>query len=99
VLLIGTGGQYAFTAATTAGDCRLAVDGGALSGSFVSLGNQVAAVDVGAGNRNHADGFTTTVVTEPLSAGPHTFSMSCNETDADVEFENPQIAAAVLGSG
>jgi hypothetical protein len=39
------------------------------------------------------------MVTDPVSAGPHTFGLDCNETDSDVEFENGQISAAMLGSG
>ena len=101
VLLLGTGAQYAFNAGVTQGNCRLTIDGAALGGSFVGLGNQTDASPgvTGAANRGYARGFSTTVVTDPVSAGPHSFGLQCNEVDADVEFENPQITAAVLGSG
>jgi len=101
VLLIGTGAQYAFNASVTQGNCRMTTDGVALGGSAIGLGNQTepTAGVVGAANRGYADGFSTTLVTEPVSAGPHSFGLECNESDSDVEFENPQIAAALLGSG
>jgi len=99
VLLIGTAGQYAFNASTTQGDCRLQTDGATIGGSIVSVGNQTAPDISGVDNRNFADGFSTTVVTAPLDAGPHTFAMQCNEDDADIEFESPQLSAALFGSG
>jgi hypothetical protein len=101
VLLLGTGAQYAFNTSVTQGTCRMTVDGSALSESVVGLGNQTDPSPgvVGAANRGYARGFSTTMVTDPVSAGPHTFGLECNENDADVEFENPQITAAVLGSG
>jgi hypothetical protein len=101
VLLIGTGGQYAFNVSVTQGTCRLTTDGNSLGGSLVSLGNQTDPSPgvSGAANRGYARGFTTTIVTGPVSAGSHNFALQCNETDPDVEFENPQISAAVFGSG
>ncbi|HET8975618.1 MAG TPA: hypothetical protein VFN15_03225 [Solirubrobacterales bacterium] len=101
VLLLGTGAQYAFNAGVTQGTCRLTLDGAALGGSSVVLGNQTDASPgvTGAANRGYARGFSTTIVTDPVSSGPHSFGLECNETDADVEFENPQMTAAVLGSG
>ena len=101
VLLLGTGAQYAFDAGVTQGSCRLTLDGVALGGSFVTLGNQTDASPgvTGVANRGYARGFTTTVVTDPVGAGPHSFGLECNQNDPDVEFENPQITAALLGSG
>jgi hypothetical protein len=101
VLLTGTGGQYAFNAGVTQGTCRLTTDGNSLGNSVISLGNQTdaSAGVTGAANRGYARGFATTIVTGPVSAGAHNFALQCNETDADVEFENPQISAAVFGSG
>jgi len=101
VLLIGTGAQYAFNVSVTQGTCRLTSDGSSLGGSLVSLGNQTDPSPgvFGVANRGYARGFATTIVTDPISAGPHTFALQCNETDADVEFENPQISAALFGSG
>jgi hypothetical protein len=101
VLLIGTGAQYAFNLSVTQGTCRMTNDGVSLGGSLISLGNQTdpSAGVVGAANRGYGRGFTTTIVTDPISAGSHTFALQCNETDADVEFENPQISAALFGSG
>jgi hypothetical protein len=101
VLLIGTGAQYAFNLSVTQGTCRLTNDGNSLGGSLISLGNQTDPSPgvVGAANRGYGRGFTTTLVTDSISAGSHTFALQCNETDSDVEFENPQISAALFGSG
>jgi hypothetical protein len=101
VLLIGTGGQYAFDAGVTQGSCRMTLDGAAQGGSFITVGNQTDASPgvTGAANRGYARGFATTVVIGPVGAGPHSFGLDCNQSDADVEFENTQISATVLGSG
>jgi hypothetical protein len=101
VLLIGTGAQYAFSTGVTQGNCRLTTDGDALGGSVVGLGNQTDPSPgvTGADNRGYARGFSTTIVTDPVSAGSHSFGLQCNENDGDVEFENPQISAVLLGSG
>jgi hypothetical protein len=98
VLLIGTAGQVAFGGAQAAGSCLFRVDG-TNSGGSVQSGNNFAPVNSGVAARAFPDGFATTVVTDPISAGAHTFGMACNETDADVEFQSPQITAALVGSG
>jgi hypothetical protein len=98
VLLIGTAGQYAFTNATTAGNCLFRVDG-VNSGGSMEVGNQTLPAEFGPTNRIKADGFSTTVVTAPVSAGPHTFALACNELEADIEFESPAISALLVGSG
>ena len=98
VLLIGTAGQVAFGGAQAAGNCLFRVDG-VNSGGSVQSGNNFAPVNTGVNARAFPDGFATTVVTDPVSAGAHTFGLACNETDADVEFQSPQITAALVGSG
>jgi hypothetical protein len=98
VLLIGTAGQYAFTNSQASGNCLFRVDG-VNSGGSVTVGNQYAPALFGVTNRNLANGFATTVVTDPISAGPHQFILACNQQTGDVEFEGPQIAAALVGSG
>jgi hypothetical protein len=98
VLLIGTAGQIAFNNAQTAGNCLFRVDG-VNSGGSVQMGNQYAPTPTGAAGRTFPNGFATTVVTDPVSAGQHSFALACNETNADVEFEAPQISAALVGSG
>jgi hypothetical protein len=101
VLLVGTGGQYSFDGGVTQGSCRMTIDGVAQGGSFITVGNQTDASPgvTGAANRGYARGFATTIVTGPVGAGAHSFGLDCNQTDADVEFENAQISATVLGSG
>jgi hypothetical protein len=98
VLLIGTAGQYAFTNSQASGNCLFRVDG-VNSGGSVQVGNQYAPALFGPTHRDLANGFATTVVTDSLNAAPHTFVLACNQTAGDVEFEGPQIAAALVGSG
>jgi hypothetical protein len=98
VLLIGTAGQIAFGAGQTAGNCLLRVDG-VNSGGSVQIGNQYAPAVTGVTAREFPNGFATTNVVGPVSAGAHNFSMACNQTDGDVEFESPQLTAALVGSG
>jgi hypothetical protein len=98
VVLIGTAGHVAFGGAQSAGNCLFRVDG-VNSGGSVTIGNNFAPVNTGVNARAFPDGFATTVVTGPVSAGAHTFGMACNETDADAEFQSPAITAALVGSG
>lgn len=98
VLLIGSGAQIAFNAAQTSGDCLFRVDG-SNSGGSVRIGNQYAPAVTSTGARNFGNGFTTTVVTDPIAAGAHEFKLVCNQVNADVEFESPALVAALVGSG
>jgi hypothetical protein len=98
VLLIGTAGHVAFGGAQSTGNCLFRVDG-VNSGGSVQIGNNFAPVNTGVAARSFPDGFATTVVTDPVSAGAHTFALACNETDADAEFQSPQVSAALVGSG
>lgn len=99
VLLIGTAGQIAFSNAQTSGDCLFRVDG-ANSGGAVRIGNQYAPAVTSTAARDFPNGFGTTVVTDPIAAGPHEFKLVCNQVSAgDVEFESPAIVAALVGSG
>jgi hypothetical protein len=38
------------------------------------------------------------VTASPLAAGPHTFTVVCEEQDGNIEWENVQIAVVILGS-
>ena len=98
VLLVGTAGQVAFTNAQTAGDCLFRVDG-VNSGGVVHVGNQYVPTPTGATSTNVPNGFSNTVVTDPVSAGPHTFALACSESNGDVEFAGPQLSAVMVGSG
>jgi hypothetical protein len=98
VLLIGTAGHVAFGGAQSAGNCLFRVDG-VNSGGSVQIGNNFAPVNTSTAARSFPDGFATTVVTAPVSAGAHAFTLACNELDADAEFQSPQITAALVGSG
>jgi hypothetical protein len=98
VLLIGTAGHVAFGGAQSAGNCLFRVDG-VNSGGSVVIGNNFAPVNTGVNARAFPDGFATSVVTDPIGAGAHTFELACNETDADAEFQSPAVSAALVGSG
>jgi hypothetical protein len=98
VLLVGTAGQVAFNNAQTGGDCLFRVDG-VNSGGSVHVGNQYAPTPTGATSTNFPNGFSNTVVTEPVSAGAHTFALACSESNSDVEFVGPQLSAVLVGSG
>jgi hypothetical protein len=98
VLLVGTAGQVAFTNAQTQGDCLFRVDG-VNSGGSVHVGNQYVPTPVGATSTQFPNGFANTVVTGPVSAGPHTFALACGETTGDIEFAGPQLSALLVGSG
>jgi hypothetical protein len=98
VLLIGTAGHVAFGGAQSAGNCLFRVDG-ANSGGSVVIGNNFTPVNTGVNARLFPDGFATSVVTEPIGAGAHSFELACNETDADAEFQSPAVSAALVGSG
>ena len=62
------------------------------------MGNQYTPAAFGVMN-GLANGFATTVVTGPLSATLHMFVLARNQLTGDVEFEGPQTAAALVGSG
>lgn len=98
VLLIGTAGQIAFNAGNASGNCLFQVDG-VNSGGAVLVGNQATPNVTGVAARGFPDGFSNTVVTAPVSAGAHSFALACNQSTADVEFQGPQITAALVGSG
>jgi hypothetical protein len=98
VLLIGTAGHVAFGGAQSAGNCLFRVDG-VNSGGSVTIGNNFAPVNTGVNARAFPDGFATSVVTDVIGAGAHTFELACNETDADAEFQSPAVSAALVGSG
>jgi hypothetical protein len=98
VLLVGTGGQIAFSNAETAVDCLFRIDGNN-SGGAVRIGNQSAPAVTGVNARDFPNGFTTTIVTDPLTAGAHQFKLVCGEAHADAEVEAPQLTVALVGSG
>jgi hypothetical protein len=98
VLLTGTAGQVAFNNAQTQGDCLFRVDG-VNSGGAVHVGNQYAPTPTGATSTQFPNGFASTAVVGPVSAGAHTFALACSETTSDIEFVGPQLSAVLVGSG
>jgi hypothetical protein len=101
VLLIGSAALVALSNSQTDGDCLFRVDG-ANSGGAVRVGNQYAPVPftIVGGARDFGNGFSTTVVTDPIPAGAHEFKLVCNQLSAgDIEFESPALVAVLVGSG
>jgi hypothetical protein len=98
VLLIGSAGQIAFNNAQTQGDCLLRVDG-VNSGGAVHVGNQYAITSLPANAQQYSNGFSTMVVTDPVPAGAHSFSLACSQAVSDVAYTGPQVTAMLLGSG
>ncbi len=98
VLLIGTAGEISIDNSNSSGTCLFQVDG-TNSGGAVLVGNAPPPGLTIVAARGFPNGFANTVVTDPVSAGPHTFALACDESDADVEFEGPQLSAALVGSG
>jgi hypothetical protein len=98
VLLIGSAGQIAFNNAQTQGDCLLRVDG-VNSGGAVHVGNQYAITSLPANAQQYSNGFSTMVVTDPVPAGEHSFSLACSQAVSDVAYTGPQVTAVLLGSG
>jgi hypothetical protein len=73
----------------TLGDCALWADdvrqGNVINGKFLHSGEDVP--------------LSLLAVTQPLSAGSHTFQMRCSELDGDIDFSHLGVAAVMLGSG
>ena len=90
VLLNATGGQLT-GAAGAFGDCRLEVDGSTAAISHSTTNEPGETSDntsVGATN-----GFANTAVTNVLSAGPHTFELSCNDQGGGQLIHDSMISA------
>jgi hypothetical protein len=98
VLLIGAAGQIAFNNAQAQGDCLFRVDG-VNSGGAVHVGNQYAIASLPANAPQYSNGFSTMVVTDPVPAGAHTFTLACSQAVSDVAYTGPQVTALLLGSG
>lgn len=92
VLMIATGGQVS-TLGVADGECRFEVDEVA-SGNDVSPG-EVATDNTGGSATN---GFALTRVTGVLTAGSHTFELSCDEDVGDTGVANSMISALMIGS-
>jgi hypothetical protein len=97
VLMLGTAGVVAFNNANTSGNCLFRIDG-VNNGGAVLVGNQSLPNVTGVAGRGFPDGFSNTVV-KAVSAGPHTFSLACNESATNIEFQGPQLSVALVGSG
>ncbi|MET0305440.1 MAG: hypothetical protein ABW196_04325 [Solirubrobacterales bacterium] len=78
--------------APNAGTCRLTADGNEVGPEAVDFGEATSVHTIGKGGS-----VAVTTVTGPLSAGTHTFSLECNETDADVFLTDSTLSAVLLG--
>ena len=82
-------------AAPDSGTCHLAADGttvGPNNSTAVDFGEATAVHTIGKGGS-----VAETAVTGVLAAGTHTFTLQCNETDADVFLTDSTISAVLLG--
>jgi hypothetical protein len=77
--------------APNSGTCLLSVDGNEVSPD-VDFGEATSVHTIGNGGS-----VAVTTVTGPLSAGAHTFSLECNETNADVFLTDSTLSAVLLG--
>jgi hypothetical protein len=81
--------------APDSGTCHLAADGttvGPNNSGAVDFGEATAVHTIGKGGS-----VAETAVTGVLAAGAHTFTLQCNETDADVFLTDSTISAVLLG--
>jgi hypothetical protein len=93
VLLVGASSWDNNNAgAPDSGNCRLSVDGTEVGPEEVDFGEATAIHTI-----DNGGSVAVTTVTGPLSAGAHTFSLECNETDADVFLTDSTISAVLLG--
>jgi hypothetical protein len=93
VLLVGTSGwDDNNTDAPNRGSCRLKADSTVVGPT----------VDFGEATKTYAGAqgaVSSTGVTESLTAGNHTFTLECNETEADIFMDDSSISAVLLGAG
>ena len=82
---------------TALGNCRIEVDGVPIPNTTARTGFQTAAATGGGDSANVGYGITT--VTAPVAAGAHTVSISCNETDADIDHNDTTISVVSLSAG
>jgi hypothetical protein len=79
---------------TTAGTCRVTVDGSAVAGSDTRYGQGIDAFD----GVSHRASLAINLVTGVLGAGAHTFQMQCNDPTGVVSFADAQLSAVMIGT-
>jgi len=96
VLLIGTS-QWHNNASPPPnnGACRLAVDGA--GGGVNGPGNVLFGEITQTHSLNRHGSVSTISVTDPLEAGPHTFTLECAQVEGDVVLIGSTIVAVLLG--
>ena len=75
------------------GSCRLRVDDVTVGPAAVSFGEMATTHQI-----NYPSSVGITWVTEPLSAGTHTFALQCNEHTANVYLGDTTLSAVLLGA-
>ena len=94
VLLVGAGRwDSSSDTAPNRGKCRLEVDGTIAGPNFVGFGEATTTHQI-----NYPGSLAVTWVTEPLSAGPHTFALQCNEEQANVYVGPVTLSVVLLGA-
>jgi hypothetical protein len=98
VLLVAAGSWHETGAAdgSVLGHCFIYADASAIW--TASYGQKTATFEDGSGGGSPFSGTVAmTIVTDPLSAGSHTFRVDCRENEADITF-NTALSAVVLGA-
>jgi hypothetical protein len=80
--------------AATEGACRLALDGAAASSTETRYGQDGQVFDT----RERRASLAINFVTDPLGAGPHTFTLQCDDPVGTVSFADDQLSAVMIGT-
>ncbi len=81
------------SAAPTRAECQMRVDDASI-GHGMLFGESVTANTSALHERGVGGNFITT----NLTAGPHTFSVNCNEPDSDIDIDQAAISVLLLGT-
>lgn len=88
--MIVADGTFTTGAVAAAGTCRLTVDGQQIGTELMHLGAQPNAHE-----GVHGDGFGLNAIAQSLG-GSHTYALSCNETQSNIEIQDATITAITL---
>jgi hypothetical protein len=98
VLLVGTGAVgNATTSVPFVAGCQLQVDGTGIAGSLAHAGMDFDTTP-GMHFAETPFGIATTVVTDVVAAGAHTFSFACQQSDPDAVVVDAKISAVMVGA-
>jgi hypothetical protein len=95
-VLVTAGGQWNSDDAagsSVRGQCRINRDG-----TSITLPSHEGSLAHQTDNNQQQAMTAITLVTDPLPAGDHTFTVACSEEAGDIDFTNVRISAVLLGS-